>query len=34
MSDLLIGLGLLGATALAGVAALSYAQQHKVQRQY
>lgn len=34
MSNLLIGLGLLGAGALAGVAAFNYGQQRKVQRQY
>ena len=34
MSQLLIGLGLLGAAALAGVAAVGYGQQRKLQRQY
>jgi hypothetical protein len=34
MNNLLAGLGLLGVTALAGVAALNYTQQRKLQRQY
>ena len=34
MSNLLMGLGILGGTALVGVAAFSYGQQRKLQRQY